>query len=540
MSGPPKLGIPLAIFVVTALALLPDLGGQYVWSKDEARDGLVAREMVETGHWLIPHMGGRPYPYKPPLFHWLVALCSPGGVTEWTLRLPSVLAAAATVALTYAMGTRLGARTTGLGAAAVLASSATFVEWGRTGRLEMLLVLWLTLGLWSAMRWLDERKRRHAVLLGLALGLGCLTKGPIGLAPLGTLIVALALLGGWSRRAVADLGLALALAVGLPVSWLGVAAGAHARVIEYLGAVLTNFAGEIRVARDQHGLFAVEAIGLGFLPWTVLVPGTLVVLIRRWRLSRRVLLLPLLWAGFILVVFVMVLSPRAVYFLPIYPALALLVSWAWSGCSVRERRWMLYPLALAGIVGVVGGFGLALWPVTIESARHITVFSRAFGVTVALIATSAGLGVIALLRRQRADAVPVVVGAGALVVAMLFQVTVHTPRANRAHPTREAAARFAAALPQGAEVVYVDLKSSTALMFYLQHRRVELAGIRAFTDLAAHPRRYALIPHAEMMLLIRKECGPPPPLREETVFGGQYVLLNLEGVGPRCFWARRT
>ncbi|MGH7335845.1 MAG: ArnT family glycosyltransferase, partial [Candidatus Rokuibacteriota bacterium] len=82
--------IPLAVFVVVGLLLLPDLGGQNVWSKDEARDGLVARDMVERGSWLIPHIGGRVYPFKPPLFHWLVALTSPGGVTEWSLRLPSV------------------------------------------------------------------------------------------------------------------------------------------------------------------------------------------------------------------------------------------------------------------------------------------------------------------------------------------------------------------------------------------------------------------------------------------------------------------
>jgi 4-amino-4-deoxy-L-arabinose transferase-like glycosyltransferase len=125
------------VFVITALALLPDLGGQYVWSKDEARDGLVARDMVERGHRLIPHIAGRVYPYKPPLFHWLVALLSPQGVTEWSLRLPSVLAGAATVAVTYAMGARLATPAAGLVAAATLASSFAFVEWARTGRLEM-------------------------------------------------------------------------------------------------------------------------------------------------------------------------------------------------------------------------------------------------------------------------------------------------------------------------------------------------------------------------------------------------------------------
>jgi 4-amino-4-deoxy-L-arabinose transferase-like glycosyltransferase len=530
--------VAVAVFVIAALALVPDLGGQYVWSKDEARDGLVARDMVETGNWLIPHVGGRVYPYKPPLFHWLVALVSRGGVTEWSLRLPSVLAAAGTVALTYAMGARLGSPTTGLVAAAVLASSATFVEWARTGRLEMLLVLWLTLGLWSGMRWLDEGQRGHVVLLGLALGLGCLTKGPIGLAPLGILIVARALLGRWSPRALVDLGLALALPVALPVAWLGLAAVAQAGVDDYLKAVIANFGDEIRALRDQHFLFAGEAIGMGFLPWTIVLPGASLVLVRRWRTSWRVLLVPLLCIALVLVVFTVVMSPRAVYFLPIYPALALVVAWAWASCSAAERRWMMYPLGLVVIAIVVAGLGLTIRPLAIESASRLTVLDRELGMMAPLIAGAAGFGAIVLLRHRRADVVPVVVGIAALLLLVLLLVTVDTRRINRAYPTREVAARFAALLSPGDEVAYVDLKLSTALMFYLPHRGVKLPRIRAIEDLPDRSWRHALIPHEEMMLLVRKQCGPPPPLREETLFGGRYVLVDLEGVGPQCIKAR--
>ena len=527
------------MFGVTALALLPDLGGQYVWSKDEARDGLVARDMVELGHWLIPHIGGRVYPYKPPLFHWLVALISPGGVTEWSLRLPSVLAAAATVALTFMMGARLGTPTTGLVAAAVLASSLTFVEWARTGRLEMLLVLWLTVSLWSAMRWLDEGARRHVLLLGLALGLGYLTKGPIGLAPLGVLVVALAFLRRWSRRVLADIGRAAALAVALPGAWLALAAGVGGGVPDYLSVVIANFANEVSVLRDRHAFFAAEAIGVGFLPWTLLLPGALLVLVRRWRTSWRALLLPLLWAVFFLVVFTVFISPREVYFLPIYPALAILVASAWSACSVPERRWMMYPLAVALAAVVVAGVGLTIWPLAIESPKRITVLGRAVGMASAAIAGAAGLAAVALRARRRVDAVPVAVGAGALLLFVLLHVTVYTPGVNRAYPTREVAARFAAKLPPGAEVAYVDLKFSTALMFYLQHRPVELLKLRAITDLAPHPQRYALILHEQMTWLIRKQCSPPLPLGEETVLGGRYVLLSLNGAELTCPWARR-
>jgi 4-amino-4-deoxy-L-arabinose transferase-like glycosyltransferase len=532
--------VPLAIVVVTALALLPDLGGQHVWSKDEARDGLVARDMVERGHWLIPRMGGRVYPYKPPLFHWLVALLSRRGVTEWSLRLPSVLAAAATVALTYSMGARLATPATGLVAAAVLASSGTFVEWARTGRLEMLLTLWLVLGFWSALRWIDERRRCHAIVLGIALGLGCLTKGPIGLLPLAALFVALGLRGAWSRRAVGDLGRALALGLALPAAWLATAAGAEGGVAEYGKDVITMFGDEFRNRRHGHGFFVVEAIGMGFLPWTLLLPGVLLILGRRWRTSWRVLLLPLLWVALVLAIFTVVVSARAVYFLPIYPSLAIIVAWTWSSSSVQERRWMLYPMVLMVATAMVAAFALTAWPLTIESARQSIVLSRHVALMVAVMASATALGVAVLLKRRRTDTLPVVVGLGTLSIFVLLHVTVQTPRLNRAYPTREVAARFAAMLPPGAEIVYVDRKLSTALMFYLEHRRIELARIRAIAGVADHPRRYGLMLEEELALLVRKQCSPPPPLREETLLGSRYVLLNLDGFVPRCSWAQST
>lgn len=519
------------MFVVAALALLPYLGAENVWSKDEARDGLVAREMVERGHWLIPHLGGQNYHYKPPLFHWLVASISPRGVTEWTLRLPSVMAAAATAALTCAIGARLGSTLTGLVAAAMLLSSWSFVEWARIGRLEMVLLAWLTLAFWSGLAWLQDGRRRHAVVLGLALGLGCLTKGPVGLAPLGILLVALALLRRWPRRATADLGLALALAIALPAAWLGLAAVNHAPAGEYLRAVVTRFAVEVRVSRDQHPLFAPEAIAVGFVPWTLILPGALVVLIRRWRASWRGLVLPLVWAGFILVTFTLVLSPRAVYFLPIFPPLALLVGWAWTVSSSAERRWMLGLLGATAATFFLAGVDLTIWPLTIEWKRQVTVLTRGLGVVVALTAAGAGLGLLALVRRRRTDAAPLVVAVAALVVLIVIQIVVRAPRSNLAFPTREVAARFAALVPPDAEVAFMDLKFTTGIMFYTPRQRIEWPAMPSAAEMEEHPGRYALLP-LEIMGVVWYGCAIPPPLHEETVFGGRYALYN--SVKPLC------
>lgn len=55
----------------------------------------IAKNMMETGEWIVPYCEGRPYLNKPPLYNWLLALgfCITGKISELTARIPSVVAA---------------------------------------------------------------------------------------------------------------------------------------------------------------------------------------------------------------------------------------------------------------------------------------------------------------------------------------------------------------------------------------------------------------------------------------------------------------
>ncbi|MGH7331673.1 MAG: hypothetical protein ACREKS_02780, partial [Candidatus Rokuibacteriota bacterium] len=399
------------------------------------------------------------------------------------------------------------------------------------------LVFWITLGAWSAMRWLEEEQRRHAFVLGLALGFGCLTKGPVGLLPLGALLGALSVLGRWSSRAVADLGLALALAAALPLAWLGLAASTLPEIGSYVRAVLDILADETRVSRARHALYAVEAIGVGFLPWTLLVPGALVVLLRTWRVSWRLLLFPLLWAGLVLLAFTLFISPRAVYFLPLYPALVLVVAWAWSTCSARERRWMSVPLAGGVIALTVFGLGAAVHPVTFAAHQLVTEIGRGLGLALATIGVVTALGAALLMRWRKPTEALVVMGLAVLAVVLLLHVSLFTPLVNRAYPTRAAAARLAAVMSPSVRVAYLDRKFTTGLMFYLPQRPVEVAGVGALRGMVDQPQLLVLLPHTEMVFVNSGVCLPTRSLRAESVFGDHYVLVDFKGAPARwCLW----
>src|SRR5215475_7753872 len=214
----------LLVAAAAFLAFVVALGDQCVWSDDETRPGLVAREMVLRGHWLVPHLAGHVYPDKPPLFAWLVALASPRGVSEWSLRLPAAAAAAATVGVTHAIAARVAGPGAGLVAAAVLAASPAIVHWARMGRMESLLVLWIALTFWSALAWLETGARRQAALAGLWMGLGVLTKGPFALIAVPA--VALASVAHRASPVSPRSGvlIAIAAALAVPAMWLGLSA----------------------------------------------------------------------------------------------------------------------------------------------------------------------------------------------------------------------------------------------------------------------------------------------------------------------------
>src|SRR5215218_10331318 len=87
------------------------LGLRDPWPADEPRFALVAQDMLRSGDWLIPRVGGDLYADKPPVFFWLLAasMALTGSVRLGFL-LPSLLAGVGTVVLVYDLLRRVRGR----------------------------------------------------------------------------------------------------------------------------------------------------------------------------------------------------------------------------------------------------------------------------------------------------------------------------------------------------------------------------------------------------------------------------------------------
>src|SRR5919198_4964453 len=110
-----------------ALLCLPNLGAPSLWDIDEGNNAEAAREMLGCGNWVVPTFNYQLRVDKPALLYWLQAAAYRAfGVNEFAARLPSALAALATVLMAYELGRRMFGAGTGLLAGLILASSAGF------------------------------------------------------------------------------------------------------------------------------------------------------------------------------------------------------------------------------------------------------------------------------------------------------------------------------------------------------------------------------------------------------------------------------
>ncbi|MET0985732.1 MAG: glycosyltransferase family 39 protein [Steroidobacteraceae bacterium] len=305
------------------------------WPADEPRFALVARDMVATGDWLVPRVGGDVYADKPPLFFWLMALALT--VTR-SLRvaflLPSLFAGLGSALLVYDLGRRLWNRETGFVAALALLFTVQFTWQARQAQIDAALCFWTTLSLYGLLRHLVLGPQWRWYAIGCAAaGLGVISKG-VGFLPLLAFIPFLVLKArGWATPQFGTklrwwLGpLAFLLAVSIWLVPMLLAARGNPVLAAYRDEILFRQTID-RYAKAWHHhepfwYFVVQVIPVLWLPLTALIPW----LVPRWRAALRSkdlrLALLLSWIGLVVLFFSLSAGKRGVYILPALPAFAL-------------------------------------------------------------------------------------------------------------------------------------------------------------------------------------------------------------------------
>jgi len=130
--------------------------------RTEGLRAIIAAEFLRTGNWIVPTLYGEPLFTKPPGMYAAIALLSwpVGGVTDWSARLPSALAATCTVLLFYWHFARQLGRRGGLVAAIILPCSFMWLEKATAAEIDMMQVAWVTAAIVCFLRALEIAEDR--------------------------------------------------------------------------------------------------------------------------------------------------------------------------------------------------------------------------------------------------------------------------------------------------------------------------------------------------------------------------------------------
>ena len=357
------------VCVIAVMLTVPFLGLTDFYSKGEPREAVVAYTMVEHGNWILPINNGGDIPYKPPFFHWCIALFSllQGHVSEFTSRLPSALAL---VAMSVGGFVFFAKRKNANMALLATLLSLTAFEVHRAGincRVDMVNTAFMVGALFLMFRWWERGKHSMPWLAILCMSGATLTKGPVGmLLPCAVMGVFMLTQRESLWSAVWRLGLTALLSLVLPLCW-------------YYAAYLQGGDEFLRLVKEENidrllGKMAYEShenpfwynfltLITGWLPYTLLFVFSLFVL--PWKrfsksgfmqsVRRAEPMQVFVWLAFGLILFFYCIpkSKRSVYLLPCYPFMAWLMAqyvvWLVANrlSAVKAYAWLM------GVLGVV-------------------------------------------------------------------------------------------------------------------------------------------------------------------------------------------
>ncbi len=501
------------IALCVAVLIGSGIGLRDPWPADEPRFASIARDMVISGDWLIPRVGGDLYQDKPPLFFWLLALCyALTGSVRMSFLLPSFAAAVAAAALLYDIARRLHGREAGLAAALTLVCSLQFVQTMRGAQIDPTLLALTTCSLWALLRHLLLGPHWPWCFAGaVAAGLGVITKG-VGFLPL--LLLALyapmrragwhdlsPAPGGW-RWALVPAGFLLAVAAWLVPMLVHVAELGTPELAAYRDEILFQQTVE-RYATAWHHVrpwwfFVVEVIPPLWLPGSALLFWLLPRWRADWRARRASVWLPLGWMLVVLLFFSASPGKRGVYLLPALPAFLLAAAPHLPALFARRSiGWLSLGLA-ATLTAAAAAFAA----LAVTGHERVTALLGAAGLdgpgtALALAGSMLLVWLICALRRPL-FAWPAVIGCLAVCFGLLI-----APVMN---PVRSSSAFMARALqmtPPDRQLALVAYKEQFLLYldretFNFGHRRWREGDQEAFDAAAwlaeAPGRRMLLLP----------------------------------------------
>ncbi len=328
--------IAAGIAIVLYFIFLYHLGYPALLDSDETRYADIARGMMLSGDYITPCLDGKIFWDKPPLFFWmLVVSYKILGISELSVRLPSVFCALAIItALFFAVKKTSSTKNAAI-CSLILASSVEFVIFARISILDMLfstnIFLSVICGLMTYFT--GENKKKYLWwLFYIFSALGVLTKGiPAVIIPFGIMLA----VGIWKKNLKEFfkpeyfiIGSMLFLLTALPWHILMYKLHGFEFIQQYIiKHHFQRFIGCEEIGRKHSFIYYIPTFIVGFLPWTLSFLFGLKKLVK--DKNNDFIIMNFIGFVFILLFFSCAGTKLITYILPLYPMAAVLCGYMW-------------------------------------------------------------------------------------------------------------------------------------------------------------------------------------------------------------------
>jgi len=444
-------------FLLIVLAFIYLLGNRSVplWDRDEPRYAQTSKQMAESGDWVLPRILDEPRLQKPVFIYWCQAVSMKVfGPTEWAARFPSVIAALLTVLILWiSIRAHIGA-SRAIWTVFIFSTSALTIMAAKMSITDAVLSLFITISQLCLYRiWMNRASWGVIVILGVAMGLATLTKGPVVWGVMMTTLIVLLGMRVWDKyratrtnqykgfSAIANdklpfhageksspfISIALKILVVIALISIIVAPWVIAmekRIPNYLwNTINSQVIDRVKSAQEGHkgppGYYLLTVWGT-FFPWSLLLPAGLV---QAWK-NRRLPAVRFALAAIIgpWIMFELVATKLPHYVLPTFPFLAFLT----ADMLIRAKR-KQHPditsdqfvklVRVWGILMVILGGSLWIFVPMFPPASWRSILSL---LLCTIIAAEYGRQVYLYFRARKVLDAAIVMGAGWLILFSLI------------------------------------------------------------------------------------------------------------------------
>lgn len=392
-TRPAGLPVGMVVFVVLAVLLVwfGTLDYRHLLRPDEGRYAEISREMFVTGDWVTIRYNALKYFEKPPFHMWVTTIAYElFGVGDWQARLCVALSGIVGLGVTMLATARWFGCRAGLLAGLVMLAMPMWSVAGHFNSLDMTLsgALACVLGCMLLAQHPDTppgARRAWMLACWVAMGVAILTKGLVGIALPGLVLVVYTLLtrdlGLW-RRLHLPTGILAMLVVTVPWFWLISTKNPEFPHFFFIHEHWDRYTSTVHSRKGSVWYF-VPLLLAGMLPWLGLVPRMWDVVRDRAGAQRgaggkpfQPALMSLVWFAAIFVFFSLSGSKLPGYIVPVFPALAILAAVALDQISDRSWNRQINALLVLAVVGLLAAPVVA----TLDRETNPNEVFRAFAV----------------------------------------------------------------------------------------------------------------------------------------------------------------